>query len=103
AGNRRIGRRAGWNHNRPSRPRHGAIRSRLRRRLAPRRCREPAWTEGSHGGRTCRRAMNKPLLLLLGTGAALGFYFPLGKLAAAAGIGPALWGAVIGFGAGLTM
>src|SRR5207244_1773207 len=42
-------------------------------------------------------------LLLLGTGAALGFYFPLGKLAAAAGIGPALWGAVIGFGAGTAM
>ncbi len=47
--------------------------------------------------------MNRPLLLLLGTGAALGFNFPLGKIAMAAGINPALWAAVISLGAGLAM
>ena len=47
--------------------------------------------------------MNRPLLLLLGTGAALGLNFPLGKLAMAAGITPALWAAVISAGAGLVM
>ena len=46
---------------------------------------------------------NRPLLLLLGTGAALGCNFPLGKLAAAQGINPALWAAVIWAGAGLIM
>ena len=46
---------------------------------------------------------NRPLLLLLGTGAALGCNFPLGKLAAAQGINPALWAAVISGGAGLIM
>ncbi len=48
-------------------------------------------------------AMNRPLLLLLGTGAALGLNFPLGKIAMAAGINPALWAAVISLGAGLAM
>jgi len=47
--------------------------------------------------------MNRPLLLLLGTGAVLGLNFPLGKLAMAAGIDPALWAAVISLGAGLSM
>lgn len=47
--------------------------------------------------------MNKPLLLLLGVGAALGCNFPLGKLANAAGVAPALWAAVISLGAGLIM
>ena len=47
--------------------------------------------------------MNRPLLLLLGTGAALGLNFPLGKLAMAAGVNPALWAAVISLGAGLAM
>ncbi len=47
--------------------------------------------------------MNRPLFLLLGTGAALGLNFPLGKLAMAAGITPALWAAVISLGAGLAM
>jgi drug/metabolite transporter (DMT)-like permease len=47
--------------------------------------------------------MNRPLLLLLGTGAVLGLNFPLGKLAMAAGIEPALWAAVISLGAGLSM
>ena len=47
--------------------------------------------------------MNRPLLLLLATGAALGFNFPLGKIAMAAGINPALWAGVISLGAGLTM
>lgn len=46
---------------------------------------------------------NRPLLLLLGTGAALGCNFPLGRLAAAEGIDPALWAAVISGGAGLIM
>jgi len=47
--------------------------------------------------------LNRPLLLLIGTGAALGCNFPLGKLAAAAGINPALWAAVISLGAGIIM
>jgi drug/metabolite transporter (DMT)-like permease len=47
--------------------------------------------------------MNRPLLLLLGTGAALGLNFPLGKLAMAAGISPALWAAMISAGAGLVL
>jgi len=47
--------------------------------------------------------MNRPLLLLLGTGAALGLNFPLGKMAMGAGINPALWAAIISLGAGLVM
>jgi drug/metabolite transporter (DMT)-like permease len=47
--------------------------------------------------------MNRPLVLLLGTGAALGLNFPIGKLAMAAGVTPALWAAVISLGAGLAM
>ncbi len=47
--------------------------------------------------------MNRPLLLLIGTGAALGCNFPLGKLAAAAGINPALWAAMISLGVGIVM
>ena len=47
--------------------------------------------------------MNRPLFLLLGTGAALGLNFPLGKLAMAAGIAPALWAAMISAGTGLVM
>jgi drug/metabolite transporter (DMT)-like permease len=47
--------------------------------------------------------MNRPLLLLLGTGAMLGLNFPLGKLAIAAGVEPALWAAFISLGAGLAM
>lgn len=47
--------------------------------------------------------MNKPLTLLLVTGAALGLNFPLGKLVAAAGIDPLLWACYISLAAGLTM
>ena len=47
--------------------------------------------------------MNRPLLLLIGTGTALGLNFPLGKLTMAAGVNPALWAAVISLGAGLAM
>ena len=47
--------------------------------------------------------VNRPLLLLLGTGAMLGLNFPLGKLAIAAGVEPALWAALISLGAGLAM
>jgi drug/metabolite transporter (DMT)-like permease len=47
--------------------------------------------------------MNRPLPLLLVTGLAFGCNFPLGKLAAAAGVHPALWAAVICLGAGLTV
>lgn len=47
--------------------------------------------------------MNRPLLLLVGTGLALGLNFPLGKLAMAAGVNPAIWSAVISLGAGLAM
>lgn len=45
--------------------------------------------------------MNRPLLLLLVTGAALGCNFPLGKLATAAGVNPALWAAMISLGVGV--
>jgi drug/metabolite transporter (DMT)-like permease len=47
--------------------------------------------------------MNRPLFLLIGTGAMLGLNFPIGKLAIAAGVNPALWAAVISLGAGLAM
>ena len=47
--------------------------------------------------------MNKPLWLLLGTGAALGLNFPLGKLAIEAGVHPVLWAGLICLGGGLTM
>ena len=47
--------------------------------------------------------MNRPLPLLLITGLAFGCNFPLGKLAAEAGVDPALWAAVICLGAGLTV
>ena len=47
--------------------------------------------------------MNRPLLLLIATGAALGLNFPIGKMAMAHGINPALWAAVISCGAGLAM
>jgi drug/metabolite transporter (DMT)-like permease len=47
--------------------------------------------------------MNRPLLLLIGTGAALGLNFPIGKMAMSHGVNPALWAAVISLGAGLAM
>ncbi len=47
--------------------------------------------------------MNRPLVLLLVTGLAFGCNFPLGKIAVAAGVNPALWAAVICLGAGLTV
>lgn len=47
--------------------------------------------------------MNNPLLLLLGTGVMLGLYFPIGKLAAAAGVDPVVWAILVCLGAGLTM
>ena len=47
--------------------------------------------------------MNRPLFLLIGTGAALGLNFPIGKMAMTAGVTPALWAAVISAGAGLAM
>jgi drug/metabolite transporter (DMT)-like permease len=47
--------------------------------------------------------MNRPLFLLIGTGAVLGLNFPIGKMAMAAGVTPALWAAVISLGAGLAM
>ena len=47
--------------------------------------------------------MNRPLFLLLATGAALGLNFPIGKMAMAAGVTPALWALVISAGAGLAM
>lgn len=47
--------------------------------------------------------MNRPLVLLLVTGLAFGCNFPLGKLAVAAGVNPALWGAVICLGAGTSV
>ena len=47
--------------------------------------------------------MNRPLVLLLVTGLAFGCNFPLGKLAVAAGANPALWGAVICLGAGMSV
>lgn len=47
--------------------------------------------------------MNRPLFLLIGTGAVLGLNFPIGKTAMASGVTPALWAAVISAGAGLAM
>jgi drug/metabolite transporter (DMT)-like permease len=47
--------------------------------------------------------VNRPIILLIGTGTALGFNFPLGKLAILAGLHPVLWAAFICLGAGLTM
>lgn len=47
--------------------------------------------------------MNNPLLLLIGTGAMLGFYFPIGKLASAAGVDPVLWAVLVCVSAGLSM
>ncbi len=47
--------------------------------------------------------VNRPLLLLLGTGIALGLNFPLGKFAMAGGVNPALWAAIISLGAGLAL
>ena len=47
--------------------------------------------------------MNRPLVLLIGTGAALGLNFPIGKLAMSQGVNPALWAAVISLGAGFAM
>lgn len=47
--------------------------------------------------------MNKPLPLLLITGFAFGCNFPLGKLAVAAGVNPALWAVLICLGAGLAV
>ena len=44
-----------------------------------------------------------PLLLLLGTGTMLGLNFPIGKLALAQGVNPALWAAIISLGAGISM
>ena len=63
-----------------------------------------AATHRGNPSRSYRRGrMNRPLLLLLGTGAALGLNFPIGKMAMAAGVTPALWAAVISSGAGLAM
>ena len=47
--------------------------------------------------------MNRPLVLLLVTGIAFGCNFPLGKLAVAAGVNPALWAIVICLGAGIAL
>ena len=47
--------------------------------------------------------MNRPLPLLLVTGIAFGCNFPLGKLAVAAGVNPALWAIVICLGAGAAL
>ena len=47
--------------------------------------------------------MNRPLVLLLVTGIAFGCNFPLGKLAVAAGVNPALWAIVICLGAGTAL
>ena len=47
--------------------------------------------------------MNKPLPLLLITGLAFGCNFPLGKLAVAAGVNPAVWAIVICLGAGTVL
>ena len=47
--------------------------------------------------------MNRPLLLLIATGTALGLNFPLGKSAMSGGVYPALWAAVISLGAGLAL
>jgi drug/metabolite transporter (DMT)-like permease len=45
--------------------------------------------------------MNRPLLLLLGTGGALGASFPFGKMAIAQGVNPVLWACLICLGAGV--
>ena len=47
--------------------------------------------------------MNRPLPLLLVTGLAFGCNFPLGKLAVAAGVAPAMWALVICLGAGVSV
>lgn len=47
--------------------------------------------------------MNRPLLLLVGSGAMLGLNFPIGKLVLAQGVDPALWAALISLGAGFAM
>jgi drug/metabolite transporter (DMT)-like permease len=47
--------------------------------------------------------MNRPLPLLLVTGLAFGCNFPLGKLAVAAGVAPAMWAVVICLGAGVSV
>jgi drug/metabolite transporter (DMT)-like permease len=47
--------------------------------------------------------LNRPLPLLLVTGIAFGCNFPLGKLAVAAGVNPALWAIVICLGAGVSL
>ncbi len=44
-----------------------------------------------------------PLLLLLTTGLLLGFYFPVGRLSADAGIDPLLWALLISLGPGLLL
>lgn len=44
-----------------------------------------------------------PLFLLLTTGLLLGFYFPLGRLSADAGIDPLLWALLISLGPGLLL
>lgn len=46
---------------------------------------------------------DRPLALLLMTGLAFGCNFPLGKLAMAAGVNPALWAAAICLGGGLAV
>lgn len=47
--------------------------------------------------------MNRPLALLLVTGLAFGCNFPLGKLAVAAGVAPAMWALVICLSAGMSV
>lgn len=47
--------------------------------------------------------LERPLVLLLATGTALGFNLPLGKLAAQAGINPFLWAALIALVPGLVL
>ena len=47
--------------------------------------------------------MNRPLVLLLLTGMALGLNFPLGKLAMSVGISPALWAGFISAGVGVVL
>jgi drug/metabolite transporter (DMT)-like permease len=46
---------------------------------------------------------DNPLLLLLGTGFGIGLNFPMGKLAAQAGIGPPMWAFVTAMGAGTVL
>lgn len=50
-----------------------------------------------------KQLLNRPLPLLLFVGFFLGLNFPLGKLAMAAGVDPAIWAAMIALGAGLAM